>query len=148
MTTSNLDSSTVIGKTIYLELYNPTKTAYVQFFLTPAARVPSNPSAVIDPTVYRRQLTVSVPKRQWRSFPIRNSSFSVESAPLSDRLTDHVANYFQRLINANYKLINEPIIVETSLEDAVPIRQLKTPYKLLGRIEKVRKAKGFPQKLF
>ncbi len=41
-----------------------------------------------------------------------------------------------------------PIIVEVASEDLDGIRLGKTPYKVLGRITRVRKALGFSQELF
>lgn len=145
MTTSP-DTSASVGKTVYLEFRNSSGLSVVQFFMTPTARIPSNPSVVVDPTIYRRQLTASMPKRQWRTFTMHAANF-VENFKTEERLTVHTTNYFGRLANGGFALVKEPIVVDTSADDLADIRALRTPYKLLGRIQKVRKAKGFPEKV-
>ena len=47
-----------------------------------------------------------------------------------------------------YKLYKQPIVVEVSQADVADIRSSKTPYKVLGRITRARKALGFGEKLF
>jgi uncharacterized protein (UPF0216 family) len=47
-----------------------------------------------------------------------------------------------------YQLYKLPIVVEVASEDLDGIRLGKTPYKVLGRITRVRKALGFSEELF
>ena len=53
-----------------------------------------------------------------------------------------------RLESHSYKLFKQPLVVEVSLADLEDIRNSRTPYKVLGRITRVRKALGFGDKLF
>ena len=145
MTTTNADT-TVVGKSIYIEFRDEKNIRAFQLLLTPKTRVPSNPSSIADPTMYRRQLTPSTPKRQWKCIPMRSADYESEATPLDTRLSS-VDNILQQLVRGGYKVFKEPIIVDTSEADLDQIRKMRTPYKLIGRVEKVRKAKGFPSKV-
>lgn len=136
----------VVGKSIYLELRDERNTRAYQLLITPKSRVITNPSNVSPPTLYRRMLSTHSPKRQWKCFPLTHESFENEALPISERL-GAVNNVLDQLLRGGYKVLKEPIIVDTSMADIAQIRDRRTPYKLLGRIEKVRKAKGFPDKV-
>jgi hypothetical protein len=48
-----------------------------------------------------------------------------------------------QLNSYGYKLYKSPILVEVAQEDLEQIRLSKTPYKILGRITRVRRTLGF-----
>jgi hypothetical protein len=52
---------------------------------------------------------------------------------------------FSSLSMNEWALYKEPIVVEVTAEDLEMVRGSKTPYKVLGRVTKVRRALGFPQ---
>ena len=60
----------------------------------------------------------------------------------------YLENTFTRMDGYGYTLYKQPIVIEVSQADLDDIRLSKTPYKILGRITRVRKALGFSEKLF
>jgi hypothetical protein len=137
------ESSTLVGRALYLELRNEPHNSTFQFLLTPPVRMPNNPSTFVRPVLYRRQLTRIQPKRVWKTMHPSPAEFD-DSATLEQRL-HFIKNVLERLGNAKFKVFGEPIIVDVSLEDMQAIQLFRTPYKLIGRIERVRRAKGFPK---
>jgi hypothetical protein len=56
---------------------------------------------------------------------------------------NHVESIFKQLSSYGYKVYKQPLVVEVSQADLEEIRYSKTPYKILGRITRVRKTLGF-----
>jgi hypothetical protein len=65
--------------------------------------------------------------------------------PISFAIIDFALNYLQGLARAGWTVLNAPIIVEVTPEDLTEASMGKTPYKVLGRVWKVRKKMGFPK---
>jgi hypothetical protein len=55
---------------------------------------------------------------------------------------------FDGLMNNEWKLYKEAIVVEVLATDLDDARMARTPYKTLGRILKTRKFLGFPKEIF
>lgn len=137
------DASTLVGRAVYLELHNEHMTSTFQILITPPVRLPSSPSNMIAPVMYRRQLTHSSPKRQWKT--THASGYDYIDASVAEARLGFLDNLLERLANAKFTVFKEPIIVDVSVEDMAAIQLHRTPYKIIGRIERVRRAKGYPK---
>jgi hypothetical protein len=143
------DKDKVSGKSLYVEMRNTSGT--YQMLITPDG-VGENGRAV-PPMVYRRQISKMTPRRAWKVY-------SLAALPLNafggyDQVTkelatigagqrmNHVESIFKQLNSYGYKVYKQPLVVEVSQADLEEIRYSKTPYKILGRITRVRKTLGF-----
>lgn len=149
----------VVGKAIYIEFIKPGQVQ--QFLLMPEGLAsPASPGQVrgTSPmTLLKRRLTVSAPKKTWRSFAIgtlvnpkgeAKSTGLFTPAELQVRAFTQLAHsnaFFQGLLGNNWLVQNDKVIVvEVTPDDLLDVRRGKTPYKVLGRIMKTRRAYGFP----
>ncbi len=139
----------VIGKALYLEFHSTGQT--YQMLITPDG-VSSNGRAV-PATVYRRQISKLKPRRAWKTYslpalPLNSfGAYETQSKDDATQAADVRANYIAttltQLNSYSYKLYKSPILVEVAQEDLESIRLSKTPYKILGRITRVRRTLGF-----
>jgi hypothetical protein len=144
------DKDKVIGKALYLELRTPTNQTY-QMLLTPDG-ISSNGRAVPS-TLYRRQISKLKPRRAWKIYSLPalpiNSFGAYETQSNDDAVQgaelrlNYMATTLSQLNSYSYRLYKSPIIVEVAQEDLESIRLSKTPYKILGRITRVRRTLGF-----
>jgi len=143
------EKTKVVGKALYLELRNGTQT--YQMLLTPDGV--SSTGRAVPSTLYRRQISKSKPRRAWKTYSLPalplNSFGIYETQSLddaiqsaNDRIT-YISTTINQLNSYSYKLYKKPILVEVAQEDLESIRLSKTPYKVLGRITRVRKTLGF-----
>lgn len=146
MTTNQ--STTVAGRAVYLELSKPGMTT--QVLLMPEGL--SSKHVTIPMSVYRRRISTMQPRKTWRYAAGAKSSSSVMASspvasvdPISFAIIDFALNYLQGLARAGWTVLNAPIIVEVTPEDLTEASMGKTPYKVLGRVWKVRKKMGFPK---
>jgi len=143
------DKDKVVGKALYIELRSTSQT--YQMLLTPDG-VSSNGRAVPS-TLYRRQISKAKPRRAWKTFSLPVlplNSFGVyetqnkdDAAQGADTRLNYMATTLTQLNSYGYKLYKNPILVEVAQEDLESIRLSKTPYKILGRITRVRRTLGF-----
>lgn len=149
------DKDKVVGKALYLELRNSGST--YQMIITPDAV--SSSGRAVPAMVYRRQISEAKPRKAWKtmSFPALSlNAFGTYDPQDADaaksvsgtRINDTLASIFRQLSHYNYAMYKTPIYVEVSAEDIETIRMCKTPYKVLGRITRVRKTLGFGDALF
>jgi hypothetical protein len=141
----------VIGKALYLELRSNTGGQTYQMLLTPDG-VSSNGRAVPS-TVYRRQISKVKPRRAWKTyslpalplnaFGVYETQIKEDALQGANNRIDYMANTLTQLSSYNYQLYKTPIVVEVAQEDLEQIRLSKTPYKILGRITRVRRTLGF-----
>lgn len=147
--------SNVVGKALYLELRNGNYTN--QIIMMPEG-VNANGSYV--PTItYRRRISASTPRKTWR---VMSSLFRSERNPdgqlvplgrehalstVTDRL-GYNKGLFDQLAAGGYKIWKQPITVEVTKEDLVDAYNGKTPYKVIARITRSRKALNFGDALF
>jgi len=139
----------VIGKALYMEFHSTGQT--YQMLITPDG-VSSNGRAV-PATVYRRQISKLKPRRAWKTYslpalPLNSfGAYETQSKDDATQVADTRANYIAttltQLNSYSYKLYKSPILVEVAQEDLESIRLSKTPYKILGRITRVRRTLGF-----
>jgi hypothetical protein len=143
------DKDKVVGKALYMEFHSTGQT--YQMLITPDG-VSSNGRAV-PATVYRRQISKLKPRRAWKTYSLPAlplNSFGAYETHTQDDATqtaetrlNYMASTLTQLNSYSYKLYKSPILVEVAQEDLESIRLSKTPYKILGRITRVRRTLGF-----
>ncbi len=148
----------VVGRAVYLEFIKPGQVQ--QFLLMPegiaAAASPGQLQSRVPVTLLKRRLTISAPKRTWRSFAMgsvmnpnnepKALMCSTEQLDKAKAALKHADQFFNGLIGNAWAVQNNKIlVVEVTAEDLLDVRRGKTPYKVLGRIMKCRRANGFPQ---
>ena len=148
------DKDKVVGKALYMELRNSDQT--YQVIVTPDG-IASN-GKYVPASIYRRQISQAKPRRAWKTFTLPNLTVNEFGAftQLDETLArstgrdrvNYVESTFTRLMTYGYKLYKTPIIVEVSVEDLDGIRLSKTPYKILGRITRLRRTLNFGESLF
>ena len=149
-----MDSNQVMGKALYMELRNGGQT--YQLMLTPDGF--ATDGRYVPATIYRRQISASKPRRAWKTIALPsikvNAFGAFDKVPHGEAIAEaenrmkHMYQVISRLKDYGYKLYKKAIIVEVSAEDMNDIRQSKTPYKVLGRITRVRRTLGFSENLF
>lgn len=144
----------VVGRAVYLEFTKPNMTT--QVLITPEGMSTSH--KMVPMAMYRRKLTKVHPRKTWNvgSSPVTSSMILSRSAALepADRpaavvreMLGLVRPLLDQLQLNSWSLYKDPIIVEVTKEDLEMVRSAKTPYKILGRINKTRKALGFPTEI-
>jgi hypothetical protein len=108
--------------------------------------------------MYRRQVSSSRPRRAWKSYSLPSinvSEFGTFNALPKNEAIDNAKMRLEftmatinQMISYKYQLYKLPIVVEVASEDLDSIRLGRTPYKVLGRITRVRKALGFSETVF
>lgn len=148
------DKDKVVGKALYVEMRNNAST--YQMLITPDG-VSENGRAV-PAMMYRRQISKLSPRRGWKTYSLPtlplNAFGGYEqvtkdlASPQAIERLSHLEITFRQLASYNYKVYKQPIVVEVSQADLEEVRYSKTPYKVLGRITRVRKTLGFGETLF
>ena len=159
MTSTN--NPMVVGHALYLEFARTTVSHNytTQVIITPEAAASNGNTVPV--CVYRRRLATGALRKQWAQ--IRATRLAsvyaaaipagpvLSSLPTSDKnriVTDSMLSsldkVFESLAKNSYTLFKVPVTVEVVATDMDDIAAGKTPYKLLGRIWKARKALGFP----
>lgn len=149
-----------IGKAVYFEFCKPETTT--QILITPEG-YSSVDANVVTVSMYRRRISTLHKRRTWR-YVASSTTFKAAvdanatgpvpwSAIISGGhgsvacnviLAPLVHSILDSMVSNSYKLRIAPVIVEVTAEDLVAVRLCKTPYKILGRVWKARKAMGFP----
>jgi hypothetical protein len=151
-----MSDTKVVGKALYLEFRRAGETN--QVIITPEAINAAGKYVPI--TTYRRRISASSPRKTWKQM---STMFKSEVDPMTNKLValgrehalatvadriSYTDNLFNQLINAGWAVHKQPITVEVTLEDLEDIRMSKTPYKILGRITRCRRALNFGEPLF
>ena len=146
----------VVGKALYLEFRRDGETN--QVIITPEAINAAGKYVPI--TTYRRRISSTSPRKTWKQM---STVFKSEVDPMTNKLValgrehalatvpdriSYTDNLFTQLINSGWALYKQPIAVEVTVEDLEDIRLSKTPYKILGRITRCRRALNFGEPLF
>lgn len=146
MTTSK--DTKVIGIGMYLEMRRLyASTPYTtQFIMFPEIE------ATTHTLVLARRLSPSQMKRTWSRYSSPTSiANAVRDTSTMDEAIEKVSAFavkmLGRLVVNEYSLVGDPIFFEITPEDASALALAKTPYKVIGRINKARKKMGFPEKL-
>ena len=149
-----LDKDKVIGSALYMEFRLGVQT--YQMLLTPDGLTSDGRN--VPATMYRRQISSLHPRRGWTTYALpvlakdefgNFKKYSLEDTKsVTESRLAFLETIVSRLETHSYKLFKQPLVVEVSLADLEDIRNSRTPYKVLGRITRVRKALGFGDKLF
>lgn len=145
-----------VGTAIYLELQKERAGtfAFCQVIVTPQG---TNSDGTVTPvTLIHRQLNASRKRTTWRfhsgdrtttttavGVDIANA-LEVASAIIAPAGAGSIGHTLNRLAAFGYILEKTPIYVEVSEADLSQIYFGKTPYKLIGRIDRTRKVLGWP----
>lgn len=125
-----------------------------QLLVLPEGVTASN--QIVPLTMYRRRISPVQPRKMWRHFTsgvpaatlrARYSSMAtpVDNTDLANEMLKQVTPLLNGLVGSAWALRKEPIVVEVTPEDFDDALKAKTPYKVFGRVWKVRKALGFPK---
>jgi hypothetical protein len=68
-------------------------------------------------------------------------------ATVADRIS-YTDSLFNQLVTSGWTVYKQPIVVEVTQDDLEDIRLSKTPYKILGRITRCRRALNFGESLY
>lgn len=148
------DKDKVVGKALYLEFRADTQT--LQMILTPDGM--SNDGRVVPAMMYRRQLSSMRPRRAWKHYSLGNGRASADGVFQSLSLEDAreygnsrlsmISATIDQLARFKYSVYKSPLVVEVTAEDVETLRKGATPYKIIARITRSRKAAGFEESLF
>ena len=148
------EKNMLVGKAVYMELRNNGYT--YQIIITPDGV--SSTGRAVPATMYRRRLSVNEPRKTWRTFGLPSlplDSFGAYEYKDEEYVMnmaysrlEHIANTMNQIKSYGYQLYKAPLIIEVSQEDIEQIRVSKTPYKILGRVTRVRRTLGFSEELF
>lgn len=136
------------GKAVYLEFYKPGMSSTTQILFMPEG--PASSHTIMNLSMYRRRINNITPRKTWRLVANAVSTTNARQTSLSTaEAVKQILNFsdplFQSLESNGWKLRKEPIVVEVTPEDLECVKMSKTPYKVFGRIWKVRKHLGFPK---
>jgi hypothetical protein len=148
------DKDKVVGKAMYMELRKETQT--YQVLITPDGIASSGKN--VPSMLFRRQISSAQPRKGWKhaglptisvnEFGVFQKRTTEEAIDTAKTRFEFVASTFNQLAAYGYLMYKQPIYVEVSVDDLDGIRAGKTPYKVLGRITRVRRSLGFGESLF
>ena len=137
-----MSESNSVGTAVYMEVVKGTSFAY-QVFITPQG--PTTNGTIAPSMVMQRKLTTSFNKTRWvikacnlvtmRDGDVNDPTLALEAADKS--LAQHM-NFLRQLSTGNFKLRKQLIHVAVTSEDLDEMLLGKTPYKILGRMERTR----------
>lgn len=134
----------LVGRAVYCEFVlktNPDASVF-QLLITPEAQSKLVPSMRSTSIAYRRQLTNGGPKKQWRWLNPSLDEFAADADALKRRT--YLNATVERLHHRGFVVLKQPLVVDVSEHDLEDICRRQTPYKLIGRVLKVRRKHGFP----
>jgi hypothetical protein len=142
------------GVSVYAEF---AKTGYrTELFITPDGFTPSGD--LVPAKIYRRVVSKEKPKKLWQQTTVQFAEelaqvgskdlaeLGLKDTYVSKRL-EHLNSIFAGLVEGDWQLVNDPILIETSQNDLVEIYKGETPIKIVYRINQSRKALGFPAEI-
>ena len=143
-------SKDFVGKALYLELRRQTETS--QVILTPQLKHPLKDS-ILKPYIISRNLHTDTQRKSWRYSSGPRNSYSGEAIDFADGIKmmgtqiEWVAPLLVGYEAGGWKIVNKPLVVDMSHDDATDVANKVTPSALLRRIMKSRKEAGFPEKV-
>lgn len=148
MTTNSTPSDKCVGHAMYLELEKG--AAVTQVLIMPEGVSSAHRETHLS--IYRRRIMPATPRRTWRyaASPHRFATVTASTHGASateavEAITGFLSTYLVSLSDNGWKLRKDVITVEVTAEDLEDSRMGKTPYKVFGRVWKVRKKLGFPK---
>lgn len=144
-----ITSQSACGHAMYLEFIKAPSTT--QVLIMPEGMTSAHSKAFTS--VYRRRLSPVQPRKVWTHAQMGHMTPDVRTAlgpeasslDIATQVFANAAPLFHGLAINNWILYKDPIVVEVTQEDLEDSRLGKTPYKVFGRVWKVRKAMGFPK---
>jgi hypothetical protein len=136
------------GFAVYLEFYKPGQSSTTQILFMPEGLASSH--QILPLSMYRRRINNITPRKTWRlvanAVTVANARAAVTTtAAAIEKILQFSDPLFVSLESNGWKLRKAPIVVEVTPEDLECVRLAKTPYKVFGRVWKVRKQLGFPK---
>lgn len=148
MTTTNLTA--VAGIASYFELRRAHGDTYytLQIVLIPEGETADG--TTVPSSYYYRRISSVAMRKTWHVMSSSKllSSPTMSHLSLEQRVAEifkNISTAFDNAVRNNYVMTGAPIFVEVTKDDMGSVRMAKTPYKLLGRIWKSRKAMGYPE---
>ena len=151
-----MSDTKVVGKALYLEFRRAGETN--QVIITPEAINAAGKYVPI--TTYRRRISSANPRKTWKQMstvfrseidPATNKLVALGRehalATVADRIS-YTDSLFNQLVTSGWTVYKQPIVVEVTQDDLEDIRLSKTPYKILGRITRCRRALNFGESLY
>jgi len=149
-------SPRVAGKAIYLELRKGSYTN--QVLITPEGI--NTHGRYVPTSTYRRRISESQPRKTWRIMASLFHTERVEATgdfvqldkehaleTVSER-TAYSFGLYTQLIDSGHELYKQPFVVDVTAEDLDDVWNGKTPYKIMARVTRCRRALGFGEDLF
>ena len=135
---------------LYLELVNAPGTDGFQIIITPPGE--STAGDRVPSIITHRRHTLTSQRAQWQ----KETATRIKAAPVEAAVSTEVALEEADLIIAShmdilkqfsargFKIRKEPIYIEINALDFDTLRDAKTPYDIIARIDRARKVQGFP----
>jgi hypothetical protein len=131
----------VQGIALYAQLHK--EGAMAQLLVTPDGY--DETGEKVYASLYRRIITTTAQKKQWRSSNIRTTDIegydfeqSSDRATFAEKRLYFAVQLFDSLLSGKWELHKEPIYLEVSKKDLTDIRSAKTPTKLMYRVNQSR----------
>ena len=133
------DNKMVVGYAVYYEIRKGAQTW--QLLITPQVM------GVVPASMFRRRVSPIETRKMWKQ--VASTSMTTPDKVGADRM-NFVRTMFDSLVKTEWKMLDgtKPIVVEVTHDDLADIQSGKTPYKIIGRVLKSRKALRFPAKVF
>lgn len=154
----------VQGYVIYAEFRTPAEISNAQtrqVFFTPDGFTTSG--TFVPMRAHYRTVAATSPRKQWSTTTTNSRDVAevLEAADMGEYyslapFTEEWAHsrliiihrYFDHMMSYNWKPVGTPLVVEASKHDMDDIAAIKTPTKIIYRINQSRTAAGFPAELF
>lgn len=150
----------LVGKALYLEFRKGVNTA--QIIVTPEGI--DDKGKYVPVSTWRRQISSWSPKKPWKCYTslspellnqrkatcigeIKQIDDPDNAGVFAEETLVDLTNTLNNLYNAEWKLVEKPIVVEFSVEDLLNTSAWETPQALIRRITRARKELGFPDEL-
>lgn len=159
-TTPVIANDTLAGCGLYLELKRDTPEIIytAQMLILPEGK--TSDGIDVPMTTFYRRISRVHPRRNWSctsasTYATRlwtNPSLAYLVSPArTDKIVEDISailrRQFETFTKYDYTLVGEPIVIEVTAEDLSSARLGRMPYKVLGRVNKGRKALKYPEKI-
>jgi hypothetical protein len=135
----------VQGTALYVEFKNEYQQI-LQMFITPDGWNELGNFAVSR--AYYRRLSLSQPKKQWKTQALQRSLVDPVSGTTSEAHREErllTLSWFMKRVSISSTIVGKPFFVEVSQKDLTDITQGKTPTKVVHRINQTRTALSYPE---
>jgi hypothetical protein len=140
------------GSAVYLELERFEGRRVHQVFFTSQGVTKRGKSA--PPMMLMRTLTPTRTRSKWgvqsvTTQPVSGDTYTnaVDALSVADKTISQFMHFLRQVSDQGYTVRKQPIYLAVSGADLDELISGKTPYKLLGRMERTRKVLNFPEEL-